>query len=367
MKKYGICNYYELIKNTCIKISCLLLGTAFFASIFLPQAYATTVTPTSGNAYIIYQYGSGGKDCIGVPSDSVNTKGASIKRQTIAKNALYQKIAVTKNGSNYQIHFLGYSSANPTTSRDFVLDANDGKTVTQYTNVNNRNQVWALEKLDNGCYRIKSPRYNKYLTYSHTTGGYTLSDKKNNSTQYFEFWNTGSVTMPDFLKSSSSSNSSSFADEIIADARKDLGKTRSQLGYTTDWCAYWVSDLLRANGVSISKAGTPRDVVKNVLNANKGTYYSFRSANVASLKQNGLKNTSRIVQTSRSSVTPQKGDILIFLWTEDVGTYNWSHTGFVQSFSDNTIKTIEGNTSGGIVAEKNRAYDSTVVGVLRIN
>lgn len=168
--------------------------------------------------------------------------------------------------------------------------------------------------------------------------------------------------MPDFLKSSSSSNSSSFAD-----ARKDLGKTRSQLGYTTDWCAYWVSDLLRANGVSISKAGTPRDVVKNVLNANKGTYYSFHSANVTSLKQNGLKNTSRIVQTSRSSVTPQKGDILIFLWTEDVGTYNWSHTGFVQSFSDNTIKTIEGNTSGGIVAEKNRAYDSTVVGVLRIN
>lgn len=78
---------------------------------------------------------------------------------------------------------MGYSSANPTTSRDFVLDANDGKTVTQYTNVNNRNQVWALEKLDNGCYRIKSPRYNKYLTYSHTTGGYTLSDKKNNSAQ----------------------------------------------------------------------------------------------------------------------------------------------------------------------------------------
>lgn len=359
-------------KDIAVKFSCIILSLIFIFSLFISDAHAATVTPSSGNAYIIYQYGSGGKDCIGIPSSSVNTKGVAVKRQAIANNALYQKVAVTKTGSAYQIHFLGYSSGNPTTSRDFVLDANDGKTVTQYTNVNNSNQKWSLEKLNNGCYRIKSSRYNKYLTYSHSTGGYTLSAKKNNSTQYFEFWAAGKVTMPNFLKgssaSSTASSNTSFANAVIADARKDLGKTKSQLGYTTDWCAYWVSDIIRANGVSVTRAGTPRELVKNVLNANKGTYYSFRSANVNSLKQNGLKNTSHVVQTSRASVTPKKGDILIFLWSWDVGQYNWSHTGFVQSYSKgSSIKTIEGNTSGGIVAEKNRPYDSTVVGILRIN
>lgn len=349
------------------RLVCILLSIIFTLILSTPLASAASTTPTSGQCYILYQYGSGGKDCIGISASSVNTKGAPIKRQKIVKDALYQKIAVTKNGSNYQIHFLGYSSNHPTTSRDFVLDANDGKTITQYTNVNNHNQVWSLEKLNNGCYRIKSPQYNKYLTYSHATGGYTLSDKKDNSTQYFELWSTGSVTMPNFLRNLSSGNSPAFENSLIESARTDLGKTGRQLGYTSPWCALWASDKIRANGVSTTRAGTPCDLVKNVLNANKGTYYSFRSANVTSLKQNGLKSTSRIIQTSRSSVTPQKGDVVVFLWAADMGTYNWSHTGFVQSYSGSTIKTIEGNTSGGIVAEKNRTYDSTVVGILRIN
>lgn len=165
--------------------------------------------------------------------------------------------------------------------------------------------------------------------------------------------------------------SSLNVDAMLADAKNDLGKTGAQLGYKVDYCAYYVSDLLRANGCSISRAANPRDLVLNALNSKKGVYYSFRDQNVDSLIAAGLKGTDRVMQTCRSSVTPQAGDIVIFLFKEDIGSYNWSHTGIVQSFSNGKIKTIEGNTSdksrSGIVAEKSRTYDSTVVGILRIN
>lgn len=166
--------------------------------------------------------------------------------------------------------------------------------------------------------------------------------------------------------SSSSSSSSYNAAAIIATARKDIGKTGAQLGYTVPWCAYYVSDLLRSNGVSIARAANPRDLVVNILNSNQGVYYSFRSQNTTSLRDAGLKNTSLVTETSRSNITPQAGDLVVLLWQEDIGNYNWSHVGIVQGYSNGQIKTIEGNVTGGVVAERTRAYNSEVVGILRL-
>lgn len=154
---------------------------------------------------------------------------------------------------------------------------------------------------------------------------------------------------------------------ILNLASKDLGKTRAQLGYKVDYCTLWLTSVIRSSGVSLKSAANPRDLVVYALNSGLGTYYSFRSTNTTNLKQNGLKRTDLVVNSSRNKVTPQPGDIVVYLWNEDVGRYNWSHCGFVKSFSQNTIKTIEGNTSGGIVAERNRPYDSTVVGILRLD
>jgi len=155
---------------------------------------------------------------------------------------------------------------------------------------------------------------------------------------------------------------------LISSARRNLGKTGSQLGYTSDWCAYYVSDILRENGISIARGGTPRNVVVNTLNKGIGVYYSFRNANVQSLLKNGLKRSDLVIETSRSNVTPKPGDIILYLWTKhDDGVTNWSHIGFVVDYNEGSkkIKTIEGNWSGK-VSEKSEDYDREVVGILRL-
>ena len=175
------------------------------------------------------------------------------------------------------------------------------------------------------------------------------------------------------VKAAGQSAPPSESSGILASARSYLGKTGSQLGYSSDWCTYFVSNIIQKNGYSsVPTAGTPRDLVKNVLNKGKGKYYSFRDANYNSLVSAGLTRTDLVSRTSRSAVTPKAGDIVVFLWSYDVGQYNWSHIGFVSSYGGGILKTIEGNTGGGnscltrVVAEQNRSYNSTVVGILRL-
>ena len=158
---------------------------------------------------------------------------------------------------------------------------------------------------------------------------------------------------------------------VIAAAQSQLGMTGSQLGYTDDWCAYYASDLLRNAGVNISRSAYPRDIVISALNNGLGTFYCFRDNNLTSLKKNGLSKSglNRVTSTTRSNVTPQRGDIITYLWTsDDDGYINWSHVGIVTGYdaSTNTIYTVEGNTSGGKVANRSRSYNSEVVGLLRL-
>ena len=159
------------------------------------------------------------------------------------------------------------------------------------------------------------------------------------------------------------------ATDIVRVAKAQVGKTKSDFGWSADWCAYfvcWAGRTAKANFPS-SNLGTPLAVTQWFVNNNQGTFYCFRDGNYNSLISAGVKNTNNIRRTSRSSVTPQKGDLVIYLWSADVGSYNWSHIGIVDSFSGNTLKTVEGNTAGGKVATCSRSYDSQVVGIVRPN
>lgn len=167
-------------------------------------------------------------------------------------------------------------------------------------------------------------------------------------------------------------NSGYDVEGVIAAAQSQLGMTGPQLGYTGDWCAYYASDLLRNAGVNISRSAFPRDIVISALNNGLGTFYCFRDENLTSLRNNGLSDSglSRVVSTTRGSITPQRGDIVCFLFDKDNnGYYNWSHVGIVTGYdaSTNTLFSIDGNTTNSlIVANRDRAYDRQVVGLLRL-
>lgn len=172
-------------------------------------------------------------------------------------------------------------------------------------------------------------------------------------------------------ESSAASSCGYDAESVIEAALKQVGKTGKQLGYNVPWCAYYVSDLLIDAGVKISRSANPRDLTISATNKELGAFYCFRDKNLTSLKNNGISKTGlkHVVSTTRDKVTPQRGDIVIFLWSsDDDGTTNWSHVGIVTGYNSKTgvISTVEGNTSGGKVAERSRNYDGSVVGILRL-
>lgn len=56
----------------------------------------------------------------------------------------------------------------------------------------------------------------------------------------------------------------------------------------------------------------------------------------------------------------QPGDVIAFDWDDDD---SGDHVGFVEQVHSSYVTTIEGNTDNGVVARKNRYYDSIICGV----
>ncbi len=167
--------------------------------------------------------------------------------------------------------------------------------------------------------------------------------------------------------------------DIIKGLEERYGKTGADLGYTGEWCAEIVSDLLIKNGYRISKQYNPCDVTIQLLNKGYAHFYCFREENFDSLKQYGLKKNaqSRVILTDREDFTPQRGDFVCFLWNEENDIYNWSHIGMVAEDYDGTVlRTIEGNIG---IAEfpddprirsvdgREREYNETVIGIIRLD
>lgn len=167
--------------------------------------------------------------------------------------------------------------------------------------------------------------------------------------------------------------------DIIKGLEERYGKTGADLGYTGEWCAEIISDLLIKDGYRISKQYNPCDVAIQLLNKGYAHFYCFREENFNSLVQYGLKKSaqSRVIITDREDFTPQRGDFVCFLWNEENDIYNWSHIGMVAEDYDGTVlRTIEGNIG---IAEfpddprirsvdgREREYNETVIGIIRLD
>lgn len=165
-------------------------------------------------------------------------------------------------------------------------------------------------------------------------------------------------------------------DDVVTVARAQLGKTGRDLGYTYEWCAAFVTWAGRTAGQNYpaSDLYTPMAVAQWFINRGAGTFYGFRNATFQTLQS--VANNKSAVLTTRSSVVPMKGDLVCFLWPQDIETgYNWSHIGIVTETYDGKgiIHTIEGNTGSMDTLEQrsvmlqSRNYDSSVVGIIRPN
>ena len=110
-------------------------------------------------------------------------------------------------------------------------------------------------------------------------------------------------------------------DDVVAVANKQLGKTRSTLGYTADWCAAFVNDVFKIAG---QESAAP--------------FVSGKTHVVAGLRSEVISHGG--VEVSASA--KQKGD-LIFYYCNKCGCY--VHVGIC---FDNGNKRIEGNVGDAV-------------------
>lgn len=167
--------------------------------------------------------------------------------------------------------------------------------------------------------------------------------------------------------------------KIIKGLEQKYGKTGADLGYTGEWCAEVISDLLIENGYRISPKYNPCDLAIQLLNKNYAHFYCIREENFDSLVQYGLrkKGQNRVVMTTSEEFTPKRGDLVCFLWNEENDIYNWSHIGIVAEDYDGTVlRTIEGNVGVSefpddprirTVDGREREYNETVIGFIRLD
>ncbi len=98
-------------------------------------------------------------------------------------------------------------------------------------------------------------------------------------------------------------------------------------------------------------------------------WYVFQQLNASSLFCGGDKTAyvgyvcSKYQEMGRFYSTPQVGDLVLFNWLDGGDIYD--HIAIVTSVESSTIHTIEGNTDNGIVAEKVRSRNNTIIGYCR--
>ena len=177
------------------------------------------------------------------------------------------------------------------------------------------------------------------------------------------------------------------ADDIIAVAVAQKNLDRGDFGFSGSWCGKFLSWCAqKANSKHVSKNITGGlTAIEYEVNNGLGEFYCFSDAKtntngqsiyyyLKTYNQNGhsisKSGFSHIHEVSRNSFIPKKGDIIIFLWSYDKTHPQFSHVGFVRSDYDGkgTVYTVEGNTSGGVVALRSRTYsDEQIVGFVRPN
>lgn len=157
------------------------------------------------------------------------------------------------------------------------------------------------------------------------------------------------------INSGSNNNFTGYRDNIVAIAVGELGNAEPDgdnkyvqfyneiAGVkwsvdSTPWCAIFVTWCAR-------KAGIPATSILN---------FAYCPYGIDWFKKAGTWMT-------RGSYTPKKGDIIFFDWSG--GTDGVSdHVGIVESVVDNTVNTIEGNTSSMVARRSYSLSDPDIVG-----
>lgn len=191
------------------------------------------------------------------------------------------------------------------------------------------------------------------------------------------------MTVPVFAASNNYRLTGNEADDIISVAVAQNGLTAGDFGFSGNWCGKFLSWCgKQANSSHISQNITGGlTAVKLEVEDGLGEFYCFSDSttnttgqtmfrylngnNTFTISKSGL---TRIHEVSRNNFSPRKGDIIIFLWSDDYVEPQFSHVGFVRSNYDGkgTVYTVEGNTSNGRVALKSRSYrDTQIVGFVR--
>ncbi len=143
-----------------------------------------------------------------------------------------------------------------------------------------------------------------------------------------------------------------------------IGKSASDFGFTTDWCALFVAHC--GNKVypglfsSISGAANSIRITGKLVQAGNATFYSFKPFD-GSLANNYYQNridtyiTSELGKTydknlnkyveNKSSFVPEVGDFILFT-NQTQGAVYWRHIGIVESVKNGVVTFIDGNGDG---------------------
>jgi len=146
-----------------------------------------------------------------------------------------------------------------------------------------------------------------------------------------------------------------LADDIVAVAKAQVGKTGSNLGYSEHWCADFATDCARKTKMS-----------ESIVPYNDSERGAVKS----------LYKTMRDKCHAEAVSTPQKGDFIFFDWKGTKSVENLGHVGIVTGFSNGKVTYIGGNEDGTgnpsyynskVVSRSYASSYSCIMGYLRPN
>lgn len=208
------------------------------------------------------------------------------------------------------------------------------------------------------------------------TAGFTITNPRQNnvnenilelSTETIEYNNTRVESeLPDDSQRVIQAQSASKAEALVKYAESKKGCKASDFGFSTDWCALFVSHCGTAVNSSlfscISGAANGIAVTGKLVAKNKGWFYCFEPYNVSAAdnKTDYYKwrinhyittelnqaqyNTANISVVSKSSFAPEPGDFILF--TNAQSPKYWQHIGIVRYVSGGTVYYVDGNGNG---------------------
>ena len=185
-----------------------------------------------------------------------------------------------------------------------------------------------------------------------------------------------SATEPIEESTTSAESCNEAADYIINFMQNRTGVTGEDLGYSGEWCAWILSDLLVSYDYDIVRSSTPCDLIITLLDNDYADFFCFRQQNYDSLVEWGLQNTQRVKMMSREDYVPKRGDMVCYLFGSEADRYNWSHVGMIsENYNGEYISSLEGNIDVDFaitdpllryISTIRRPYDETVVGIIRM-